>query len=295
MIVRSLSLKHVGILRPFVAGYSTQISEVFSAFRPNIRTFDDWLKKEKEKESLTSIPTKVQVLIRTAYQAIMMIWEKGYTSDSLANACSYFMIDDGIKIDPLTIRRKNETDGDMSLRNAFGLMILQNIYPVWKDDELCDFVDLLNNPNAREIDDILGAPVLLLPASRELMYHNYSQASFQLKQHDWLQVHANPEAGWKENASNADESLRKIIEYQAHHGVGFSTDYEGALSFAKVVTAHYPQHFKDTTEDQSGVNVKDRVDLLLKQELPRLLTRRYNSEYLPFPDGYIYVQGGDQH
>lgn len=49
MIVRSLSLKHVGILRPFVAGYSTQISEVFSAFRPNIRTFDDWLKKKRKK------------------------------------------------------------------------------------------------------------------------------------------------------------------------------------------------------------------------------------------------------
>uniref|UniRef100_A0ACD6A8I0 Uncharacterized protein n=1 Tax=Avena sativa TaxID=4498 RepID=A0ACD6A8I0_AVESA len=282
MMRRSLSLKHDGILRPLVAGYNTQISKVISAYRMPLPTLtlDAWLEAEKEKApSSTSIPPEVQQLLWTAYQAIAMIWQEGYTSDSLANPCSYHMIENKIKIDPLCIRDKREEEKDeMLIRNDFGIMILHHIYPVWKDDELNDFVDLVNNPEA-SVHDILEAPVLLLPASRELMYHHFDKARLNDLEETWLAEHANPQDGWKITAGNADPILQSIIDLQEQRGADFSTGFKGAMHFANVVTAHYPQHFRKSAEAESGVKLEGRVDSLLKQLLPRLLTKRYNSKY----------------
>jgi hypothetical protein len=56
---------------------------------------------------------------------------------------------------------------------------------------------------------------------------------------------ANPQDGWQERAKNMDPTLKTIINGR---GASFSTDFQGAMQFAKVVTAHYTQYFQKTEE-----------------------------------------------
>lgn len=277
MMVRSITLKSRGILRSYIAGYNTQISKVVSAYRVTSIGFGDWLEAERKKGPLlTSIPDEVKEIIRIAYLAVEAIRVAGSTSSRLDEVSSYHMIENRIKIDPMCIRDRDDEDDDMVPRNAFGDMILNHIYRVWKDEELRDFVDLLKNPEARE-DHILGAPVLLLPDSRELMYHRLHKTPIRDKQLAWMEANGTPQPGWIERAKNRDPTLKKIIDERR---VPFPTDFKGALQFANVVTAHYLQYFQKTPEGESGADVKDRVDSLLKEVLPRLLSRRYNAQYI---------------
>ena len=84
-------------------------------------------------------------MYRTGYQAIKTIWMGGFTSDYLAVAESYHMIDDTIKINPLHLRARNPgEDDDMPLRRSFSDMIRNHIYTIWEDGELEDLIELLN-------------------------------------------------------------------------------------------------------------------------------------------------------
>lgn len=274
MIARSIYMKHDGILKPILAGYNTQIGKVVSAYTVPTLTLHEWLQTQPPS---TSIPTHVQDLIRTVYLAIEAMWRAGATSDHLADVSSYLMVDNKIKIDPLRIRDRNQYENDkLLIRDAFGSMILHHIYPIWNDVELLDFIDLLNTQKAWSPSDMLGAPVLLSPARREIMYHNFDKAALRYNQQKFLQENANPEVGWKVKANQVDPVLKKIIDCQV---VGFESDYKGAMHFASVVTACYQQHFKKLSQGQWGDNMKGHVDSVLKWVLPRLLTRFYNSCY----------------
>ena len=97
----------------------------------------------------------------------------------------------------------------------------------------------------READIILGAPVLLLPARRELMYHRYYQTRLLKQQVAWLQDKAYLGDEWKKTLSIADPVLKSIIDYQeGQAGGGFKLNFKGTLHFASVVSCHYVQHFK---------------------------------------------------
>jgi hypothetical protein len=71
MMMKSLKLKHVGIRKPIVVGFNTQISRVVSAFRVPTLTLEAWLDVQKEKASSTYIPTEVQEVIRYRYDPFM--------------------------------------------------------------------------------------------------------------------------------------------------------------------------------------------------------------------------------
>lgn len=169
MIVRSSRLKHVGVLKPYIAGFNNQISQVVSAFSVPTSSLHDWLGNKLPVQA-TDIPTEVQQMIRTGYLAIELIWREGSTSDHFADINSYAMIDNNLKINPMYTRAKVEGDDKMRLRRDFGQMIQDNIYSIWKDGELLDFIELLGNPAAMETNDVLEHPVLLSPPRRELMY-----------------------------------------------------------------------------------------------------------------------------
>ena len=103
---------------------------------------------------------------------------------------------------------------------------------------------------------ILGAPVLLLPPHRELMYYKCHKAKAELipPQELWLQAETNLGVEWKNVASSADPALKVIIDKQATRKnkpvVGFEPNWKGALHFGSVVTSHYQQHAKGTTLTQ---------------------------------------------
>lgn len=277
MMEKSLSLKDPGILRPYLAGYNTQASRVVSACRKPDHTLEEWLASEQENGPSASLPNQLMELIRTAYKAAVKIWLAGCTSDSFAEASTYHIIGNRIKINPLRIRNRYVGENDeIVFRSAFGRMITDYIYPVWSNEELNDLVDLLGYRNART-DAIVGAPVLLLPESRELLYYKFQKETFlRPNQKTWLETNATPQDGWKERASNADAALKIIIDGQPQP---FSTDFKGALHFARVVTDHYHEHFWNV-EGHSGANVTDRVDEVLSKVLPRLLSKRYNAKYI---------------
>jgi hypothetical protein len=91
--------------------------------------------------------------------------------------------------------------------------------------------------------DILGAPVLLLPARRELMYNTLDKAKLSSFRQNWLENNAKPANDWKLKASNVDPALKRIID-----GQDFSVDFKGALHFARVVAAHYGQNCRKTVK-----------------------------------------------
>ncbi|KAM3254054.1 hypothetical protein ACQJBY_047901 [Aegilops geniculata] len=231
--------------------------------------------------------------------AIEKIWSAGSTSDELANSASYYMIDNRIKINPLLTRTRQVGEDDkIPLRIDFGNMIRNTIYNKWEDNELLDFIDLLGY-QAAEVEDVLGHPVLLSPHRRQLMYHRFDTEELHDDQRNWLLANADPGAHWKLVASRSDPTLEKILAYQARivmedddaeqfgdgwlarWGEGFPIDFFGALHFSSVATAHYGQHFKSFTQGNWREEIVDRVDLQLKKVLPRLLTRRYNVNFLP--------------
>lgn len=279
MMTRSLNLKHVGILKPCAVGYNSSISKVISVYCGSVLTLEDWIEAQKKKATSTTIPDEVQELIRTGYMAFQTMWLGNCTSDHLADARSYHMMEDTIKIDPLCIRaRSHDENNKIPFQEAFGKMIMTYIYPVWKDVELEDFVELLTNPRVRATGDILGHPVLLSPSRRELMYPEYNKVPVRGMRKKYLEEHASPQAGWMDKARAEDPALKSIIDRQARRG-GFSLDFRGALHFATVVTSHYHEHFKNTAQGKWGVDMQGHIDSLLRRVIPRLLSRCYNSVY----------------
>ncbi|XP_037441075.1 uncharacterized protein LOC119309095 [Triticum dicoccoides] len=220
MMARSSTLNHIGILKPFLGGVNTQISQVVCGFSSTTKTLDDWLKTKQVSDKKTSIPVEVQQLIGTAYMAIEKIWSAGSTSDELADSASYHMIDNRIKINPLVTRtRQVGEDGKIPLRIDFGNMIRNTIYNKWEDNELLDFIDLLGY-QAAEVEDVLGHPVLLSPHRRQLMYHRFDTEELNDDQRNWLLANADPGANWKLVASRSDPTLEKILAYQARIFMG---------------------------------------------------------------------------
>ncbi|XP_044949050.1 uncharacterized protein LOC123398665 [Hordeum vulgare subsp. vulgare] len=166
------------------------------------------------------------------------------------------------------------------------------------DTELLDFVDLLGY-EAAGVEDVLGHPVLLSPHRRQLMYYQFDTDKLLANdRRNWLQANAYPAAGWILFASGFDPILKKIIAYQAKQFISknqwkrygddylvrcrrsFELDFFGALHFSSVVTGHYSQHFKAVTQGNPRQEIKCRVDYVLKNVLPRLLTRRYNAMFV---------------
>ncbi|XBH67189.1 hypothetical protein VPH35_095611 [Triticum aestivum] len=64
MVRSSTTLNHIGILKPFVGGFNTQISEVVCGFTSIINSsLTDWLTSKQPSDKRTSIPVEVQQLI----------------------------------------------------------------------------------------------------------------------------------------------------------------------------------------------------------------------------------------
>ncbi|XP_048528175.1 uncharacterized protein LOC125507730 [Triticum urartu] len=68
MVRSSTTLNHIGILKPFVGGFNTQISEVVCGFTSIINSsLTGWLTSKQPSDKRTSIPVEVQQLIRSGW------------------------------------------------------------------------------------------------------------------------------------------------------------------------------------------------------------------------------------
>jgi hypothetical protein len=75
--------------------------------------------------------------------------KKGYTIDAIALPSSYVMVSKRIKILPIIIRDQRAGDNKMTLRSHLADFLRVSTSPLWNNAESNEFIDLIEDPNAR--------------------------------------------------------------------------------------------------------------------------------------------------